>query len=332
MALPSLSPCTGYNAPVGIVVTKNGLPLSNVTVSFSSSFTFITGPAKNTSTNTLGLAQGCFPYYYAVEALLQKPGENLGSGVGEWHRVAVSGPTRGMTPYLFPPISIIGVPSVPDLPPLPDVCALWKTVEPKITLPTIPMMPTTSSFPISISGAKWECPSLNQVEPINGVAIVTMGPTLHHPISFEMNLKNGSNTIYVPASQIKNIFDSLDPTTNLLEITFNIPIKGGGYTKYKRTIPVSIPYTPPPLPESCTSWATKASPKVPSTMSTAMPISVSSAMWQCLSDISKVESITGMGKIEIAGHSFDFPINNGSGRVNLENLISIPQLIAELRG
>ena len=88
-----------------------------------------------------------------------------------------------------------------------------------------------------------------------------------------------------------------------------------------------IPHIPeiPSPPSVCTAWDTVATPNVPTTLSTSFPISVSGAKWEC-KDFDASELINGMGKIEFGGRTFDLPIQNGYGRVNLEDLMDLSTL------
>jgi len=101
-----------------------------------------------------------------------------------------------------------------------------------------------------------------------------------------------------------------------------IPNKDTGYTTFTRSI--SIPTID--FPDICTVWDTVATPNVPATMATSFPISVSGAKYVCR-DFDDAELIGKdgivIGKIEIGGYTFDFPIQNGYGRVNLEDLIDL---------
>ena len=246
--------CRTGKTIIGVYVNVGGKPIRGVNVRL------VLGPVipidlypklEGKSTNSAGVVGYCVSNRQYVEAWIQKPGMAFGSNnVGEWHRLgSISGWTRGLfvpRPYIFNyiaapityiperPILPITPPALPVEPPTPlptpripqppEVCTAWDTV----ATPNVPAA-VSASFPISVSGAKWECKDFAASELING-----MGKIEFEGRTFDLPIQNGYGRV--------NLGDLVDLS---------------GYTglptvKTVPTVPSIPPYISPLAPGSTT--------------------------------------------------------------------------------
>lgn len=313
--------CESGKTIVGVYVNVGGRPIQGVDLKLYVGAALPFQPLielKGKYTNSAGVAGYCVKNRQYAEAWIRKSGMDFGSGVGVRHKLgAVTGTQRGFfvpKPYIF---KYIG-----ELKP-PDICTAWKTVS-NISVPVLlrPDIP----FPIKIFGAKWECPSLGTSDPVSGVeGILRVGGR-----NYKFNLINGSGSINLEDAipDIPSfITRTLSSGLTRIDIEVLIPNKDSGYTTFTKSASLPSRYI---IPGICTVWDTVAAPNVPARLSAPFPISVSGAKWVCR-DTGEPEFIEGIGKIEIGGYTFDLSIRNGYGRVNLEDLVNIPDLITKLR-
>jgi hypothetical protein len=302
--------CQSGKTIVGVYVNVGGKPIQGVNLKLYLGSGVPFGDLieiKGKYTNYAGVIGYCITNQQYAEAWIQKPGMAFGSSSkGGWHKLgAVTGAQRGLLvpkPHIFNYIGALEIPSV---------CTAWDTVA-NLTIPE--MLRPDIPFPINITGAKWECPSLNTSKPVSNVeaALKIAGR------NYNFLLIGGAGSINLEDA-ISNIPSFITQTLagglSKIDIEVLIPNKDSGYTAFTRS--VSLPSTDI-ISDICTAWETVATPTVPTTLSSSFPISVSGAKWVCGG---ASEFIDGTGKIEIDGKTFDLPLQKGYGRVNLGDLI-----------
>ena len=320
---PTLS-CSSGNAPVAVIAFDGILPVQNAQVTILSTYSImgivLDSKRHDLTTNIMGLAQVCeenrLTKSYAVEAWIQKSNVDFGSGPGNPHHIGtVTGLIRAATPFtLFKAIAAPTIPPipVPPVPPVPDICTAWKTA----ATVSLPNQLNPLSTIVNIYNAKWNCPNLNTSELISGVGRLKIGR-----FSTNFNIDDGLAFFDLKNKLSLSALLSSLAGVGSTNVEILIPNKDTGYTTFTKSI--SIPTID--IPDICTVWDTVATPNVPATMATSFPISVSGAKYVCR-DFDDAEMVNGMGKIEIGGYTFDLPIQNGYGRVNLEDLMDLSTL------
>lgn len=311
--------CSSGFAPVAVIAADGILPIQNAKVTILSTYSIagiiLDSKRHDLRTNVAGLAEVCeenrLTKSYAVEVWIQKSNVDFNSGPGQPHRLGTySGLVRAAMPLVL--LNAFAKPAIPS------VCEAWNTVS-NVTIPVLlrPDIP----FPINITGAKWECPSLGTSEPISDIdAVLRVAGR-----NYNFRLVNGVGGINLEDAipDIPSfITQTLASGLSRIDIDVLIPNKDAGYTTFTRS--VALP-TVDIIPGICTAWKTAANINIPATLSPSFPITISGANWIC-EDTGESTLIDGTGKLEIGGRTFDLPIQNGYYKFNLEDLIDLSTL------